>query len=481
MPPTEPSPAPRPPNAASSGRSILKSHASLMETLVRLADPLLVVTSGAAAYRIYFDTWQLPESYWLVLLGVALLCTALFPLFRLYAPQRGVTFFVELRQLAYAWALLGACIAAMFFATKSGAEFSRAWIGLWLSTGLMAHLAARVAMRMLLRWLRRRGMNLRHVAVVGAGPLGQDIVRRLQGAPWSGFAVRGYYDDDRTLTGLKFHGVPVLGVPEDLVSSIETLGLDQVWIALPLREETRIHELLTALQQVSVQISFVPDIHGFHLINHSVTEVAGLPVINLTDSPLTGASLVLKSIEDLVLSALLLLLASPLLIALAIGVKLSSRGPVLFRQERLTWNGSRFAMLKFRSMPVGVELESGAVWAKPLDGRATPFGAFLRRWSLDELPQLINVLRGDMSLVGPRPERPEFVERFRAEIPGYMQKHLVKAGITGWAQVNDLRGDTDLRKRIEYDLYYIENWSFWFDVRILLLTLVRVLQSRNAY
>ena len=169
------------------------------------------------------------------------------------------------------------------------------------------------------------------------------------------------------------------------------------------------------------------------------------------------------------------------MLAIAIGVKRSSPGPVFYRQERVTWNGERFSMLKFRTMPAGVEAESGPVWASPAQQRATPFGAFLRRWSLDELPQFINVLRGEMSIVGPRPERPEFVARFKQEIPGYMQKHLVKAGITGWAQVNDFRGDTDLRARIQYDLYYIENWSVWFDLRIIAMTIVHVIRSRNAY
>jgi putative colanic acid biosysnthesis UDP-glucose lipid carrier transferase len=162
-------------------------------------------------------------------------------------------------------------------------------------------------------------------------------------------------------------------------------------------------------------------------------------------------------------------------------VKLSSPGPVLYRQRRVTWNGAEFAILKFRSMPVDAESATGPTWAKPEEDRATPFGRFLRRWSLDELPQFFNVLMGEMSIVGPRPERPEFIERFRDQIPGYMQKHLVKAGITGWAQVNDLRGNTDLGKRIEYDLFYIENWSVWFDLRIILMTLVQVVKSRNAY
>jgi putative colanic acid biosynthesis UDP-glucose lipid carrier transferase len=209
--------------------------------------------------------------------------------------------------------------------------------------------------------------------------------------------------------------------------------------------------------------------------------VAGLPVINLTESPLSDGNRVIKASEDFLLSLLLLMVASPAMLLIAAGVKLSSRGPVFYAQERVTWNGRHFTMLKFRTMPVDAEAATGPVWASPGEQRATRFGAFLRRTSLDELPQLINVLRGDMSLVGPRPERPEFVEQFRQQIPGYMQKHLVKAGITGWAQVNDLRGDTDLARRIEYDLYYIDNWSLLFDLRILCLTLWHILTSRNAH
>jgi putative colanic acid biosynthesis UDP-glucose lipid carrier transferase len=216
-------------------------------------------------------------------------------------------------------------------------------------------------------------------------------------------------------------------------------------------------------------------------LRQSTQEIAGLPVISLAESPLEGVNQVTKTIEDVVLALVILAVASPAMLLIALGVKLSSPGPVLYRQQRVTWNGKRFQMLKFRTMPVGVEQETQAVWAKPGEPRATPFGAFLRRFSLDELPQFLNVLRGEMSIVGPRPERPEFVQRFRREIPGYMQKHLVKAGITGWAQVNDLRGDTDLRERIRYDLYYIENWSPWFDLRIILLTVLHVFRTRNAY
>ncbi len=257
--------------------------------------------------------------------------------------------------------------------------------------------------------------------------------------------------------------------------------IDQVWMALPLRAEMRSKQLLEQLRNTTAQVCFVPDIYGFQLLNHSMTEVAGLPVINLTESPMAGANQMTKAIEDYLLASLIVVAISPLLLALAIGVKLSSPGPVLYRQRRVTWNGAEFAILKFRSMPVDAEAATGPTWAKPEEDRATPFGRFLRRWSLDELPQFFNVLKGEMSIVGPRPERPEFIERFRDQIPGYMQKHLVKAGITGWAQVNDLRGNTDLGKRIEYDLFYIENWSVWFDLRIILMTIGQVVKSRNAY
>ena len=351
----------------------------------------------------------------------------------------------------------------------------------WFALTLVTHLVLRGGIRLFLRQLRRRGYNLRHVVIVGAGRLGTNVAQRLRAAPWAGFAIRGYYDDDENLHGQTLAGAPVLGAIDRMFDDLDTRGVDQVWIALPLRAEERIREVMTGLLQHSLQIRFVPDIYNFNLLHHSVSEIEGLPVINLTDSPLHGPGLIAKNVEDFVLALVLVLLAAPALLAIALGVKLSSPGPVLYRQDRVTWNGNRFSMLKFRSMPVDSEREGGPVWSRPGEARATPFGSFLRRYSLDELPQLFNVLKGEMSIVGPRPERPEFVQRFKRDIPGYMQKHLVKAGITGWAQVNDLRGDTSLTQRIQYDLYYIENWSIWFDLRIIGLTLLHIARSRNAY
>ncbi len=462
-------------------RSILKPHASLFAAVLRASDPAASILVGVAAHRAYLGSLALPQNYTLFLLAGALLIAALFPALRLYEPQRGASIVGELRQLVVAWLVLGGIVVAALFATKTGDDFSRVWVGVWLAGGFTTTLLLRTSVRLLLRALRRRGHNLRHVAIVGAGTLGRTIAERLAATPWAGYSVVGFYDDDPAKVGTELASRRVLATPDVLVREIDRGGIDQVWIALPLRAERRIRELLSLLRVSSAEIRFVPDIYSFHLLNHSVTEIAGLPVLSLAETPMSGPDRAAKAIEDIVLTALLLVLALPLMGLIAAGVRFTSPGPVLYRQDRVTWNGARFVMFKFRTMHVGAEDSSGPVWSQRDDRRTTPFGAWLRRWSLDELPQLFNVLKGEMSLVGPRPERPELVDVFRRRIPGYMQKHLVKAGITGWAQVHDLRGSSDLAKRVEFDLFYIENWSVWLDLRILALTAVHVLKSRNAH
>jgi putative colanic acid biosynthesis UDP-glucose lipid carrier transferase len=235
------------------------------------------------------------------------------------------------------------------------------------------------------------------------------------------------------------------------------------------------------LKDTTIDIRFVPDIFGFRLINHSISTIAGMPVINLSVTPMDGVNRWLKAAEDKCVALVILLLISPLFALIALGVKLSGPGPVFYKQTRVSWNGNEFTMYKFRTMPENAETSTGAVWSTHSESRATRFGSLLRRTSLDELPQFWNVLKGDMSIVGPRPERPEFVERFKSEIPSYMQKHKVKAGITGWAQVHGWRGDTGLRERIEHDLYYIDNWSIWLDIRIIFMTLTRGFVHKNAH
>jgi undecaprenyl-phosphate glucose phosphotransferase len=462
-------------------RSLLKENSTLLDTAMRVLDPLLIAATAIVAYRVYLGDGTIPSHYANAMVMAALLSLAVLPALGLYQSQRGASFVNEVAGLFFAWLLLAVTGGAFLFLTKSGAQFSRGWALIWVTGGFALHVLLRGALRAALRSLRRRGRNLRHVVIVGARDHGRSVAARLRAASWSGLAIQAFYDDDPSLIGSVRDGIPVKGplshLPDDLLAN----PVDQVWIALPLSDEARIRSCVDGLRQASVIVRFVPNLQGFHLLNHSIGEVAGMPVLNLTDTPLGGARATWKAIEDYTIAALLVILLSPLFALIAIGVKASSRGPVVYRQERVTWNGRRFMMYKFRTMSVDAEELSGPVWSTRGEPRATRFGAFLRQFSLDELPQLVNVLRGDMSLVGPRPERPEFVAQFRDKVPGYMQKHLVKAGITGWAQVNDLRGDSDLALRIQYDLYYVEHWSPWFDLRILALTLWHILTTRNAH
>jgi Undecaprenyl-phosphate glucose phosphotransferase len=252
-----------------------------------------------------------------------------------------------------------------------------------------------------------------------------------------------------------------------------------VWIALPMRAESMIQQILQLTIDKPSTIRLVPDFFGYELINHHAAVLAGVPVITLRASRVTGHSHIVKGLFDRVISAALLLVISPLMLGLAIGVKLSSSGPVFYRQRRVGMDGKEFEMLKFRSMPVDVE-RHGVQWGNAGNKKTTRFGRFIRSSSLDELPQFINVLRGELSIVGPRPERPMFVDQFKRTIPGYMHKHFVKGGITGWAQIHGLRGDTDLTKRIEYDLHYIKNWSVWLDIEIMLRTPMVLFKRTNA-
>jgi len=462
-------------------RDLLRRNASLLDLVSRGVDPLIIALSGYIAWWYYLHFPELDARYALALVAVSVLGFLVFPALGLYQSQRGVSFSAELRMLVFGWLILGLCAAGFLFLSKEGASFSRVWAVLWLAGGFTLHVLFRAILRIVLRSLRRRGFNLRHIIVVGAGPHARGVARRLRASSWSGIVIRAFYESDPALLGQSIDGIPVTGPIDQLARDLSAEPVDQVWIALPLSAEVTIRRLLEDLRQTPVHVCFVPDIYGFHLLHHTFTEVAGMPVVNLTGSPHAGVNSTLKTLEDFVLALTLLLLTTPLWVLIAVAIKLTSRGPVLYRQQRITWNGRAFTMYKFRTMPLGSESASGPVWSKRGEDRATPVGALLRRTSLDELPQLLNVLRNDMSLVGPRPERPEFVQRFRTEIPGYMQKHLVKAGITGWAQVNDLRGDSDLARRIEFDLYYIENWSLWFDLRILVLTVWHVLTSRNAH
>lgn len=457
---------------------MLKGHASTLHLAMYALDWGLVALAAVLGHYWYLGSWSLPQSY-LILIGVGVLFAGLiFPQFSLYKIWRGVSLAEEARSILIAWTTVLFCLLGFAFLTKSGTAFSRGWISYWAILGWVLLLGGRIGLRLVLRSIRRLGFNQRQIVMAGDYALSQEVAERLLNSPWAGLQIIGVFGDHLVSQGKA--KMPMLGSIDDLEAFVSARDIDQVWITLPLKAEDTVKKIMFLLRHSTVDIRWVPDISSFRLINHSMSEIAGMPVLSLSSSPMVGLSRLLKALEDRLLSALILILISPLMAVLSVGVKLSSPGPVFYRQERVGWNGKPFMMLKFRSMPVDVE-KNGVQWGGAKNKEATRFGAFLRKTSLDELPQFINVLNGDMSIVGPRPERPVFVEKFKDEIPDYMKKHLVKAGITGWAQINGWRGDTDLAKRIEYDLYYIEHWSLWFDLRIILLTVFKGFVNRNAY
>jgi putative colanic acid biosynthesis UDP-glucose lipid carrier transferase len=376
---------------------------------------------------------------------------------------RATTVAAILLRVGSIWFLTVGVLLVWLFISKESESYSRLWFVYWTLFGILFLWVERGIIHRLLRRLRKTALHLKSVALIGSGPSAELIQTRIQEAEWTGYRIRETHSDADLLTLERLSSQPP----------------DEIWLTLPLSESDKIQQILFGLRHCAAPIRLSPDWLTFRLINHGVSDVAGIPMIDLSASPLTGTSQVVKFLEDKVLALLILLLVSPLMLLIALGVKLSSPGPVFYRQTRIGLNNQPFEMLKFRSMPVDIE-KGGIRWGAAEEKVKSPFGRFIRRTSLDELPQFINVLLGDMSIVGPRPERPEFVEQFKEEIPDYMRKHLVKAGITGWAQVNGWRGDTDLRPRIEHDLYYIEHWTLGFDLKIIFLTLLRGFHQESA-
>ena len=472
-------------------KGIIKEHANLLNWVLRLSDLALIMASGTVAYYFSnaFETFTalgvegLPASYVQVILLSALLAALTFPLFNIYRVWRGSSTLSEIKQLTMAWAMVAMIMTLLAFITKSGAEYSRSWMIIWFASGWMALVGLRVLLRYVLRYLRSSGFNQRHVVIVGTGDQAAIVAERLQKSSWFGLEISAVFGSSEISEYMQpwLREKNIITGYEALRRHVDENDVDQVWISLPHSEQKTIRDVIHALDGSPVEIRYVPDIFEYQLMHHALSEVAGVPVVNISYSAIDGANKLLKSVEDYVLATVLLIFASPLMALIAIGVKMSSPGPVLYRQRRVGWNGKEFTMLKFRSMPVEAEGKTGPIWASKLDNRATPFGSFLRKTSLDELPQLFNVLRGEMSLIGPRPERPVFVEQFKDEIPHYNKKHLVKAGVTGWAQVHGWRGNTCLHTRIEHDLYYIENWSLWLDIKIIIMTIFRGLVHKHAY
>jgi Undecaprenyl-phosphate glucose phosphotransferase len=444
-------------------------------------DAIAIVLSGLLCFWWFNNSFDLPRGYKNALLLGLLIGEVTFTSLGAYRGWRGTAFLSELKTVIIANILTFGLLIFSAFITQSSDSYSREWTFAWFSTALVLVVSARYSLRVTLGALRERGFNVRRVLIVGNGELGKQAAEKLITNPNIGLSVAGFVTEKEAKIELNLdQKINVLGEIKELEKLVIDHKIDQVWIALPMSEVKTMQNVQKALRSSSAIIRVVPDLFGFRLLNQSMTEVAGLPIINVTTSPMMeGKNRLIKSIEDKIIASIILLSISPIMFILAFLVKLTSPGPVFYKQERVSWNGKAFNMLKFRSMSVDSE-KDGVKWGGAKSMSVTTIGAFLRKTSLDELPQFINVLKGDMSIVGPRPERTVFVNQFKHEIPGYMQKHMVKAGITGLAQINGWRGDTDLEKRIELDLYYIENWSVWLDIKIILLTFLKGFIDKNA-
>lgn len=468
-------------------RGIIRQHTNLLLLSLKLVDVLFIGVTGWVAYRLTRDSWMMPEEYLFATSIAMLTATLVFPLFRIYESWRGTVVNREIGTLFIAWSIVFGGLLLIGVATKTNVYFSRAWMGVWFLGFLITGIGYRIILKSLLGALRIQGFNTKTIIVIGCGQHARDVARQVQNSPWAGLQVLGFFDDECfTDRGRRIDGLPILGDLSTIAEFVRTHHVDQVWFALLFtrHHRSKMEDVMFSLRHLTVDVRLVPDVYSDHLLNYSLSEIAGMPVLNINVSPMEGFNVIAKSLEDKLLASIAILLLSPVLIAVAVAVKLSSPGPILFKQLRHGSDGREIEVWKFRSMRVHRQ-EAVYTQATKGDSRITRIGGFLRRSSLDELPQLFNVLVGSMSMVGPRPHPLRMNEQYMDQVHQYMQRHRVKPGITGWAQVNGYRGETDtldkLQKRVEFDLYYIENWSIWFDLQILLLTVFRGFVHKNAY
>jgi Undecaprenyl-phosphate glucose phosphotransferase len=466
---------------------MLRRYNPLVNLLNRMADATVVTLAWLGAFPLRFTVewvWG-PEApppfhvYAALAPVVALLWMGVFGAFGLYTSRRILSLRSELSRMlrAHAMAFVLFMVLAYFI---NQYKYSRGLMLIFAMTSTVALCAVRIGIRKILRGLRRRGFNQRRALVVGVSPAAHEVVRQFEAFPELGIDVIGAVTRAGS-AGETVAGRPVIGAFDDLRQICRRHDVLDVVVALPASEQSHLDTILEDLKHEHVTVRVIPDMSAYAVLGCLSEDFNGLPLLHLNESPMDAIAATAKRGLDIVGALAAFVIFSPVLLAVAIAVKLTSRGPLLYAQERMGLDGRRFKMYKFRSMRIDAEAEAGARWAKKGDDRRTPVGAFIRRTSLDELPQLWNVLWGDMSLVGPRPERPVFVERFREEIPQYMLRHKVKSGMTGWAQVNGWRGDTCLERRIACDIYYIRNWSLLLDLRILWMTIFKGFVNENAY
>lgn len=464
------------------GIGVMQRHHSLLSWFQRLTDLVVVYALLPLLCHAYGLTFDRP--YQLAALFALLSCWGSFGLVNLYRNWRGATLWREVRVILGGWLLSIFLLFFFAWAMKTTAYFSRVVIGYWFFLVPVALILLHVMERLFLRVLRKQGRNTKTAIIIGAGDLGITLADRICDADWMGLYLLGFFDDKFDRGVKEIHNRPVLGSCDDAVSFVRQNNIEHVYLTLPMRAENVMRKVFDEMQDTTASVFLVPDVFVFELMGAYQQDIKGLPVFSLCESPQNGPFGVVKRIEDVALSIMILVLIWPLMLLIALGIKLTSKGPVIFKQTRYGLNGQPIKVYKFRSMSVCEDSEM-IEQCKPGDIRVTRIGAFLRRTSLDELPQFFNVLQGRMSIVGPRPHAVAHNEQYRSLIHGYMWRHKVRPGITGLAQVSGWRGETDtlekMQKRVECDLEYIRRWTIWFDLKIILLTILKGFVGKNAY
>ena len=466
---------------------MIKDNQRLINRLTLIVDGIVVALTYLFAWFLKFESGLLlydqglPVSTYMTALYFIVPCyLVLFSKFDLYNTRRASGRKRELLNIIKANTLGAISFMVVLFILKQS-DFSRQMIFLFWGACICLQTFMRNVIRAMFRILWEKGYNLRYVLLVGYSNSAESYINKVLANPQWGYVIRGILDDN-VERGTEYRGIKVLGTIDNLPLILPENKLDEIAITLSLGEYGHLKSIVNLCEKSGVHTKFIPDYAGI-IPNRPYTEdIQGLPVINIRHVPLNNTiNMVFKRLVDIIGSMAALILCSPLMITLAIIIKSTSKGPVIFAQERVGLHNKPFKMYKFRTMYVQTEAEEAKGWTTKDDPRVTKVGKFLRRTSNDELPQLFNILVGQMSLVGPRPERPQYVEKFKEEIPRYMIKHQVRPGLTGWAQINGYRGDTSIEKRIEYDLYYIENWTMEFDIKIMFLTIFRGFINKNAY
>ncbi len=465
----------------------LKQRAPVFFALTLIAvDAVMIALAFYLAYLLrlqseYQNISPTFRTYWGMMLLQIFSIIATFFFYRLYHRHRALSHIDEF-YLVFGAGSVGSIvsIALISFIYKNQLDYPRLMMAYaWLLTIMFVSLGRIVHAR--IQWaLQARGWGQVRLLIIGTGDVGRAILQKIRQSPGLGYDVVGFVDNNGGRIK-KVLGVPVLGDTRDISRLIAEHHVDEVIIGMPEASHQEVLAIIANCERERVAIKVFPDVFQIMATEVSIDDLNGLPLLSVRDVALRGWRLTIKRAMDILISAAMLVITSPLMLLVALLIKLDSPGSVFYVQERMGLDGKPFPMLKFRSMRQDAEAETGPRWATENDTRRTRLGAFIRRFSIDEMPQFINVLLGEMSLVGPRPERPVFVNQFRQSIPRYMERHREKAGLTGWAQVNGLRGDTSIVERTKYDLWYIENWSILLDIKIMLRTAIRIFFDKNAY